>query len=214
MIYAARLVWNIDKWVFPSGLTKHGVPVNYNNGFYYYGLEEWLNNKELRDLKFGYLDCYRITRRQDKVDILLYTVNPLNNHYYHIGLMKGVSQIDNNPNMITSIKNQLAKDWLSKTIKDDFDRIETAGIGVDSNGLLLYKNNNWNSQIIVSEPPGGFILNIRYDKITFFEEDKWVDLSLKDPEISGRWRHIRQRYALMNDFFNNDLIQYFKSIQF
>lgn len=214
MIYAARLVWNIDNWEFPSGLTQHGVRVNYNNGKYYYGLEEWLNNKKLRDLKLGYLDCYRITKRQDKVDIMLYTVNPLDNKYYHIGSIKAVSQIDENPNTISSIKNQLAeKDWLTKKIKEDFNRIEKTPKGVDSNGLLSYQNNNWNSKIFVSNPPGGFILNIRYENITFFEKHKWVDLSIKDPEISVRWRHIRHRYALLNPHFNNDLIQYFESIK-
>ncbi len=213
MTYAARIVWNIHKWEFPSGLTNHGVQVNHNNGAYNYGLEEWLNNKKFRDLKLGYLDCYRITQRQEKsVNLMLYTVDPADNHYYHIGSVYGVRQIDSRPDTIERIREQLPADWLTNTIDEDFKRIEHTPVDNNSNGLLIYNNNNWNSQNIISDPPGGFIVNFQYENISFFDRNNWVDLSEKDIEISTRWRHIRQRYSLLNPNFNNELIEYLSTI--
>jgi hypothetical protein len=210
MNYAARIVWNIDNWEYPSGLTDHGISVSHKNGDYHYGLEEWLNNKRLRELKLGYLDSYRITNRKEaSSDILLYTIDPEKNHYYHVGLLYGVSQLDPiDPNLITSVKNKLSLDWLVDPIEQDFRRIEKTPAGQNSKGKEIYRQNNWNSKKIISEPPGGFIVNIRYDNLELFNRSKWVNLTAKDPEISKRWRFIRHRYEMPNQAFNRALSQY------
>jgi len=210
MTYAARLVWNIDNWEYPSGQSKHGIYVTHHGVGYHYGLEEWLNNKRLRALQIGYLDCYRTSNRgKASVNILLFTVDPSNNHYYHVGIIRGVTQLLA-PQDIQQVRMNLGDTWLPNTIDPDFRRIEHTTTGQLPQGKLAYENHNWNSTKIDSEPPGGFIVNIRYDKLDLFDRSKWVNLTMKDPDINNLWRRIRNRYKLPQPSFNQELKNYFE----
>jgi hypothetical protein len=209
MTYAARLVWNIHNWQYPSGQTNHGVFVPRVGGGYHYGLEEWLNHKKLRELKIGYLDCYRTTVRNDgPQNILLYTIDPISRHYYHVGLIQGVSQIHDSVPQINQVKAALGEDWLQNPIDLDFRRLNHTLPGQQPAGTNLYRTHNWNATNIVSTPPDGFIVNIRYQKIDLFDRSEWVDLTKMDPEISNRWKYIRNRFTSPHPAFNTPLTEY------
>jgi hypothetical protein len=203
MTHAAKLVWNLNHWEFPSGVAKNGV----NVGNYLYGLEEWLNNKTLRSEKIGYLDCYRASKFNDIRDIILLTFDPNNREVYHIGNIFGVFQLNNTA--INNIRHRLNILNFKSSVKEDFIRIENIQ---NPRGFTLYSINNWNSTSIISSPPAGFFVNIGYDSIIIFDNQDWVSLTKIDRKINSVWKYLGRRYQLENLGFTNSLKQYFKSI--
>jgi len=209
MTHAAKLVWNEDNWVKPSGLAQVGVPVPATEP-YKYGLEEWLNNETLRKHKIGYLDCYRSDKREGIADIMLFTLNPNDRNVYHVGNVCGVKQQLNTPANISAIKAILPEDWLKKPIEVDFVRIEG---NIPSLGMPVYKENNWNTTNIISTPPTGFMANIKYEKLEIFDKSKWVNLTEMDSSINAKWRKLGIRYINANANFNDKLMSYIKKVR-
>jgi len=206
MTHAAKLVWNEDNWVKPSGLAQVGVSVPATEP-YKYGLEEWLNNETLRKHKIGYLDCYRSDKREGIADIMLFTLNLTDRNVYHVGNVCGVKQLIDND--IPTIKNSLTDDWLINPIEVDFVRIEA---GAPSIGMPIYNNNNWNTTNIISPPPKGFMVNIKYEKLEIFDKSKWVNLTEMDRKINRSWRYLGVRYMMSNINLNDKLTKYLKNV--
>lgn len=202
MTHAAKLVWNLNGWEFPSGVAKNGL----NVGNYLYGLEEWLNNKTLRSEKIGYLDCYRASKFNDIQDIILLTFDPNMKEVYHIGNIFGVFQLHDTD--INNIHHRLSILNFKSIVKEDFIRVENIQT---PRGFTLYNTNNWNSTSIVSPPPTGFFVNIGYNSIMIFDSQDWVSLTKIDRKINAVWRYLGRRYQLQN-LASNSLKQYFKSI--
>ncbi|MCX6210812.1 MAG: hypothetical protein NTZ59_15240 [Bacteroidetes bacterium] len=207
MTHAAKLVWNKDNWVKPSGLAQEGVLVTSENP-YYYGLEEWLNNKTLKNNTIGYLDCYRANEYNDIADIMLFTLNFEDNNIYHVGNICKVSQILNTN--IPPIKTMLTNNWLINPIDADFVRIEGLPPSV---GMPIYRQNNWNTSNIVSSPPTGFMVNIKYEKLVIFNKKDWVNVTEMDSKINTQWKHLGTRYILANTKFNVKLTNYLSGIK-
>ena len=208
MTHAAKLVWNEDNWVKPSGLAQVGVSVPATKP-YKYGLEEWLNNETLRKNKIGYLDCYRSDKREGVADIMLFTLNLTDRNVYHVGNICGVNQLVDTRANISAIKAILPDDWLINPIEVDFVRIEG---NAPSIGMPVYQKNNWNTDNIVSKPPRGFMVNIKYEKLEIFDKSKWVNLTEMDRKINKSWRYLGVRYIMANAHFNDSLMSYLKKV--
>ena len=209
MTHAAKLVWNTSNWEFPTAQANNGVIVAPNHGgeSYYYGLEEWLNNSTLRTNKIGYIDCYRASRHLGNADIILLTCSPIDGKVYHVGNMFGVEQLHDGH--IFEIKNDLGLNWVNNQIIGDFTRIEAVP---NPAGASIYRQNNWDTQHISATPPGGFMCNVRYDKLEIFGENNRISLTDIDPLINTRWRYLGRRFILENASFNEALNNYLNAI--
>jgi hypothetical protein len=208
MIHAAKLVWNENNWFKPSGVAPNGVLVPIEKQ-YYYGLEEWLNNETLRKHKIGYLDCYRSNLRDGYTDIMLFTLNLLDRNIYHVCNICGVTQLVDDD--IQDIKNVITNSWLTDTIDIDFTSIECM---TPTRGMDIYKKNNWNSTRIISGPPSGFFVNIKYKKFELFDKTEWVNLTEMDSVINRTWRYLNVRYIIANAHFNDKLTSYLKNVHY
>jgi hypothetical protein len=173
----SKLVHNTNNWTCIAGVAKTGIHVtNSERKSYYFGLEEWNNSEVLKKHQFAYLDSFRSFPRFDyfeKIELINYNQQTV----YHVGRLKGVKQIKCNE--IPEIKKTLLdENWLEQ-VQMDFHQI---------NDLREIENNIeymscWKSEEIVAPINEGFILNVRYDEMTFF--DNAIDLSALNPEINN-----------------------------
>lgn len=141
-------------------------------------------------------------------DIILISFSPANRKVYHIGNIYGVEQLRDTE--IAAIRADLTQSWIAGQIRTDFSRIEDVQ---NPTGFNVYRQNNWNSQHISTVPPGGFVCNIRYQKLEIFKEKNWISLTDKDALINKKWRKLGKRYSLANATFNNALSGYLNSLR-
>ncbi len=145
--------------------------------------------------KIGYLDCYRRRGRSYPLpaDIALFTKNP-NNELLHVGNIYGVREIHNEE--IPEIRELLdLHNWRENVISPNFNQLEFYPPG-QSVGYGNYEDNNYNSNLVRAANPGGFVVNIRYNKIELFKNP--VSLSQMDPEINISWKYLTVRYRIEN----------------
>jgi hypothetical protein len=206
--HVAKLVWNTNQYQSCSGIASNGVVVNGHNVSYCYGLEEWMFNDFLKNMKIGYLDCYRLMNRSypDVANIALISVNPKNKHILHIGNVLGVKEIYDNE--IETIRGSLdQQNWLQDVVSPNFEMIEACPPN-QAIGYNEYFENNFSSNEIRTEAPRGFIVNMRYDKIEFFEPENQASLTQIDAKVNLRWKRLTQRY-IIDDRISNPLKKYF-----
>lgn len=91
----ARITWNTNGWVIPSGYAGKSIHASYEkeNGF---GHEEWLfdGEKTMGGYKFGFLEPvhkHRATYEGKTFDLTLYTRNAQNGQAYWVGNLQGVA---------------------------------------------------------------------------------------------------------------------------
>jgi hypothetical protein len=186
----SKLVNNNKSWTAVSSLAQTGILVNgniQNKNKYNFGLEEFINCEILRKHKLGYLDSFRSFPRlgyYERIEL----INFSNGIVYHVGRLDKVKRIKCTE--IPLIKGLLLKDnWLKK-VEADFHKIQD---------LRPIENHNeymqcWNSEDIVAPTNEGFVLNIRYDTLTFFEHP--INLSAQEASVNNQWKRLIHLYEV------------------
>lgn len=189
---ASKLIHNTSNYTSISSNAQCGILVNNaNRNNYYIGLEEWNNNKVLKNLKIAYLDSFRSNDRPNEIDkIFLFSYNTQNHHIYLVGYLCGVTQIKNNE--VDGIRNNLLEENWLKQVQQDFHNIQD---------IRQIEHHNqyygcWNSNTIIANPGKNFILNVRYRSIKILEPQNRIDLTVIFPELNLTWRRLRCLYDI------------------
>lgn len=192
----AKLVNNINNWATLSRSAQTGMYVHVSEGnkkSYYFGLEEWNNNEIMLKHKIAYLDCFRSFPRKEfyeEIELIKF----LHKNLYHVGRFQNVRTIKSDE--IPEIKKTLSdENWLIN-IENSFHKInDLRPINANSQYVKC-----WNSEKIVAPINEGFIVNIRYDKLTFFEQP--INLTLLNNEVNKKWRRLIHLYGIPTEFEN------------
>jgi hypothetical protein len=193
---ASKLVHNINIWTSVSKEAQTGILVRrteLNKSSYFFGLEEWNNCKILRKHKLAYLDSFRSFARLENYE-RIELLNFNNGIVYHIGTLYGVKRIKCLE--IPEIKKILnSENWLIH-VENDFNAILDLREITDHDEYM----HCWNSEDIVAPINKGFIVNIRYDRLIFF--DNPINLTELNPNINQRWRRLIQLYEVPQNLEN------------
>lgn len=190
----SKVVRNNDNWMRVTAIAQTGIEVIHEKcENYHFGLEEWNNCEVFKKHRIAYLDSFRGFRRTERYENIE-LINFNNHTVYHIGTLKGVRSITSEE--IEEIRNTLKNENWLETVEQDFQQIHD---------LRLIENhteymNCWHSNEIVAEVNKGFILNIRYDEMIYFDEPR--NLTLQDQSVNLRWRRLVPLYELRNEFQN------------
>lgn len=186
----SKLVFNNNNWTTVSRLAQTGVSVNRNTNYknkYNFGLEEWINCDILRKHKLGYLDSFRSFPRlgnHERIEL----INFSNGIVYHVGRLENVKRVKCAE--ISLIKDLLMKDnWLKK-VEADLHKIQDLRPIANHNEYMQC----WNSEDIVAPTNEGFIINIRYDALTFFEHP--INLSAQESSVNNQWKRLIHLYEV------------------
>ncbi len=184
--FAAKLVFNNSAWQHPTKLVTEGTGIFVPSSDLYFGLEEWLNHPVLKELKIGFIDCYRASEYSEKVDVLhLFTFNSSNKTVYHIGNMYGVKQIHYSE--IEQIRQKLQEQHWLKSIEEDFKAI---GVSKINEYLKI-----WSSNVIVGSTAESFMANVHYEQIELWDKKDWKNLTKQNPKVNTSWRRLSKRYS-------------------
>lgn len=192
----SKLVHNINNWTQVSRVAQTGILVNRNNlnkKSYYFGLEDWNNCKQLRKHKLAYLDSFRSSARLDyyeRIELLNFN----NGIIYHVGRIENVKRIKCKE--IPEIKKLITREnWLAQ-VETDFNAIQDLREIANHNEYMQC----WNSEEIVAPTNEGFIVNIRYDKLVFFENP--INITALNPNVNNLWRRLTQLYEVPSNLEN------------
>jgi hypothetical protein len=178
----SKVVHNTNNWTRVSGVAQTGIFVTESKRKnYYFGLEEWNNCEVLRKHKLAYLDSFRSFPRFDYFESIE-LINFNNQTVYHIGRLEGVKRIICRE--IPEIKNKLINDNWLKIVEHDFHQINDLRT-IESHSEYMQC---WNSEDIVAPINQGFILNVKYDRFTLFDQPR--NLSVIDGGINNLKRLI------------------------
>ncbi|MFN3849399.1 MAG: hypothetical protein ACK4NY_08230 [Spirosomataceae bacterium] len=201
MIVAAKVLNSTNQWQSVTPLydvnNQVGVTGFINNQSYQYGFEQWLNNDILKDLKLGYLDCYRSHNFNDLAErVIIFQL--LRGNIWYIGNLYGVKQLCYNE--IEEIQNQLIEqNWLD-IINNNFIEIGDLRLLDETHEYLQHYNAN---HIVGNPDTNPFILNIRYSELKLLTNP--INLTQIYPQINNKWRRLSIRY----NNIPNELIQIF-----
>lgn len=158
-IKIARITWNTNNWVKPSGRLGKSTSKSFEQEKGY-GHEEWLFSSDsiINNIKYGFLEPihkYRSSYQGRKFDILLYTRNTETNQYYWVTKLENVEVLseEESEQILESYKKNR---WYDKMRLDLFD------INLDSNHLDAWINNS-----------AGDLFNIKFsaDQLQFIPPD-------------------------------------------
>ena len=187
---ASKLVNNNNTWTAVSGIAQTGIMVGksaQNKKSYYFGLEEWNNSNILRNHNLAYLDSFRSFPRLEYYE-RIELINFRDGAVYHIGRLEKVKRLKCLE--IPDIKKLLIRENWLKQVEADFHYIQDLRLIVNNNEYMRC----WNSEEIVAPTNEGFVLNIRYDKLTFFERP--INLTLLNPNVNNLWRRLILLYEV------------------
>lgn len=75
---ASKLVYNCNGYNSVNTVAQVGIEFSINNKKKFFGLEEWNNNKIIKDLKIGYLDSFRTNQVNSLIELIwLFCIIPL-----------------------------------------------------------------------------------------------------------------------------------------
>lgn len=193
----ARICWNSNGWVEPSGPFGKSTDSGTHEGKYGYGHEEWLFNPDISwdGFQYGFLEPIRQnqhTYQGKKFDIWLYTIDGQTKERFHIGEIRDVE-----------VLSQMQSKEAQKKI---FNKQKTTYM----KSQVLYSGAVPNSD---SKWEGVDVLNIRFkweDKKLFLDEP--IMLSKQHPvQKINRYTfaHYNNKYKIdvhndsLSDSFNN-----------
>lgn len=183
----ARLTWNDNGWVKPSGLEGKSEDKKTHEGKYGYGHEEWLfdTSKLIDGYHYGFLEPIRKEQQayQNKsYDVWVYTINKLTKKRYWIGEIEGVEVLENDE--AERIKAfYIQKGWhqeMESQIKQS---------GANANGFSDWK--------------GVDLFNIKYLPINLKLNDSYFELP-KEHNVYKQQRYSFARYDEELDLSNTD----------
>ncbi len=188
---ASKLVNNNNSWTAVSGIGQTGIMVGVkaqNKKSYYFGLEEWNNSSILRKHKLAYLDSFRSFPRLEYYE-RIELINFRNGAVYHIGRLEKVKRLKCLE--IPDIKKLLIMDSWLKQVEADFHNIQDLRPIVNNNEYMKC----WNSKDIVAPTNEAFILNLRYEKVSFFQSPR--NLTSINP-AANNWKRLIHLYEVSN----------------
>jgi len=173
---ASKLVYNCNGYDSVNSVAQVGIEFSINNKKRFFGLEEWNNNKIIRDLKIGYLDTFRANKINKVIEIIvLFSFNKKNKKVYLIGCMKNVKQLECNE-IYEIRKNLNQQNWLN-IVHKHFQNVND-----DNTGFEKYEK-CWYTNDIITKTEKSFVFNLKYERIIFLD----TPLNLTDifPEINN-----------------------------
>ena len=173
---ASKLVYNCNGYDSVNGIAQVGIEFSINNKKKFFGLEEWNNNKIIKNLKLGYLDSFRANKINGVVEyIVLFFYNPNDKKVYLAGCLKNVRQLDFNE--IQEKRNFLEEQNWINIVQENFQNINDDGLG-----FKKFKK-CWSSNDIIVKTEKSFVFNLEYEKLIFLD----IPLNLTDifPEINN-----------------------------
>jgi hypothetical protein len=189
---ASKFVFNNNHYTAVSGLAQLGILVPSNKLLkraYYFGLEEWMNNPILKELKLGYIDSFRRTLRTGVEErVVLFMYNPNDNQIYYVGNLYGVEQL--NEQEINQIRINLNNENWLEIVQTDFNNIGDQRLIQNHKEYMKC----WHAQLIVGPTGGSFIVNIKYKKLEIFSEKERVNITKLIPEVNNSWKKLSILY--------------------
>lgn len=182
----ARLTWNKNGWVIPSGHEGKSHNEDSHEGVYGYGHEEWLFDvsKKIDGYHYGFLEPIR--KQQDAYigkfyDVWLYTIDGSTKKRYFVGEIKELEVIDRTE--ASRIKSIYVKNgWLAEMEAQIYDS------GASSQGFSDYKDVD--------------LFNIRYKPESLNIDESYTELP-PDHELYNQSRYTFIHYK---EEFDNLLI--------
>lgn len=174
----ARLTWNDNGWVKPSGLDGKSKDKETHEGKYGYGHEEWLfdTSKLINGYHYGFLEPIRKEQQAysgKKFNVWVYTIDKRTKKRYWIGEIKEIEVIENNEaERIKEI--YIDKGW-HKEMQNQI--IES---GANANGFSDWK--------------GVDLFNIKYNPSNLIINDSYFELP-KDHKVYKQHRYNFERYS-------------------
>lgn len=114
----ARICWNDNGWVFPSGRQGKSIDKNSHEGKYGYGHEEWLmdTSKLINGYHYGFLEPIRKQQAAyvgRTYDVWLYAIDGISKKRYWLGEIKNVIPVDA-AEAATAKAQYIANGWLQE----------------------------------------------------------------------------------------------------
>lgn len=187
-VFVARILNSENDWESVSILknTDAGVTGFSHGETYQYGFEHWLNNDILKELKIGYIDCYRDTYYKEEAERVI-LINFDGNALWYVGDLSKVRPLRRGE--IASVKRDLEQRGWLKNIRGQFNNIGDIRELNDNHEYMKH----YNAKEVVGEPQTNpFVLNIRYAELNFLQ--KPIDLILIYPEIKDKWMRLSNRF--------------------
>ncbi|TSA19625.1 hypothetical protein D4R75_08720 [bacterium] len=178
----ARLCWNLNGWVMPSGPHGKSKHKNSHEALYGFGHEEWLfdTSKVIDGYHYGFLEPVRKQQsayENSTYDVWLYSIDGQTKKRYWVGDIEGVEVIDST--IAEEIKNLYTqKNWLEEMKQ----QLTKAGAKIGN----------------LSSGPGIDIFNVRYLPANLKINEQYAELS---PGIS-LYRLSRYVFANYSDEFD------------
>lgn len=186
---ASKLVYNCNGYNSVNTVAQVGIEFSINNKKKFFGLEEWNNNKIIKDLKIGYLDSFRTNQVNSLIELIwLFSYYPTDRKIYLVGYMKNVRQLECNE-IYAIRKNLNQQNWLN-IVHKHFQNVND-----DNTGFEKYKN-CWISNDIIAKTEESFLFNLKYEKLYFL--NKPINLSEIYPEINKKWKWLKTLYSITN----------------
>ena len=186
---ASKLVYNCNVYDSVNSVAQVGIEFSIKNKKRFFGLEEWNNNKIIRDLKIGYLDSFRTNKVNGLTELIcLFSYNTTDRKIYLVGYMKNVRQLECNE-IYAIRKNLNQQNWLN-IVHKHFQNVND-----DNTGFEKYKN-CWISNDIIAKTEESFLFNLKYEKLYFL--NKPINLSEIYPEINKKWKWLKTLYSITN----------------
>lgn len=186
---ASKLVYNCNGYNSVNTVAQVGIEFSINNKKKFFGLEEWNNNKIIKDLKIGYLDSFRTNQVNSLIELIwLFSYYPTDRKIYLVGYMKNVRQLECNE-IYAIRKNLNQQNWLN-IVHKHFQNVND-----DNTGFEKYKN-CWISNDIIAKTEESFLFNLKYEKLYFL--NKPINLLEIYPEINKKWKWLKTLYSITN----------------
>lgn len=183
----ARLTWNDNGWVKPSGLEGKSNDKETHEGKYGYGHEEWLfdTSKLISGYHYGFLEPIRKEQQAyigKKFNVWVYTIDKETKKRYWIGEIKEIEVIDNNE--AERIKEIYIENGWHQEMQNQI--IES---GANANGF-----SDWN---------GVDLFNIKYNPSNLKLNDSYFELP-KEHKVYKQHRYSFEKFSEKLDFSNNN----------
>lgn len=183
----ARLTWNDNGWVKPSGLEGKSNDKETHEGKYGYGHEEWLfdTSKIISGCHYGFLEPIRKEQQAyigKKFNVWVYTIDKETKKRYWIGEIKEIEVIDNNE--AERIKEIYIDNGWHEEMQNQI--IES---GANANGF-----SDWN---------GVDLFNIKYNPSNLKLNDSYFELP-KEHKVYKQHRYSFEKFSEKLDLSNNN----------
>jgi len=183
----ARISWNLNGWVMPSGPIGKSRQKDSHEALYGYGHEEWLfdTNKLINGYHYGFLEPIRKEQQAytgNTYNVWLYSIDGVSKKRFWIGQIKNLIVIDKEEAEAAK-KNYVEKRWFDEMI----DQIKSSG--ANKGGFSNFK--------------GVDLFNIKFKPNDIQVNDPYYELPDNHPiheQSRYSFAHYKDQFEIQNDF--------------